>query len=117
MGLRVFLVPRIALVHGNHQGQWQSHINRPDTGPYLTKVKTLKLNLAKREPSTQDIRLFPITNLKFPAHGIKFPVKFLEKSMKNTVVPWGYTSEVSLFSHKIEKFPVNSLLIPCFSGN
>ena len=29
--------------------------------------------------------------------------------MKNTVVPWGYTSEVSLFSHKIEKFPVNSL--------
>ena len=56
-----------------------------------------------------DISLFPITNLKFPAHGIKFPVKFLGKSMKNTVVPWGYTSEVSLFSHKIEKFPVNSL--------
>jgi len=33
-----------------------NHINRPDTGPYLTKVKTLELNLAKWEPFTQDIK-------------------------------------------------------------
>jgi len=28
---------------------------KPDTGPYLTEIKTLELILAKWEPSTQDI--------------------------------------------------------------
>ena len=56
-----------------------------------------------------DISLFPITNLKFPAHGIKFPVKFLGKSMKNYVVSGGYMRRIPINAIKNEKFPVNSL--------
>jgi len=47
-------------VHGNHQGQWQSHIKQAEhrTVSNLGQ-KTLELILAKREPSTQDIRRCP----------------------------------------------------------
>ena len=62
-----------------------------------------------------DVSLFPIAKLKFPAHWIKFPVKFLGKSMKNPVVSLGCRGRSSITSLKNENFPVNSLLLGNFS--